>query len=177
MGILREMDYEIKKPEGKNIKATIDLPSSKSISNRVLIMNALSSKPAKLGYIAKCDDTDVMVRALEGDGVHVDIGAAGTAMRFLTAYYSQKPGTHTITGSERMRKRPIKILVDALNEAGANITYAGEEGFPPLKIEGRKLRGGHIELDSSVSSQYISALMMVAPTMGQGLELELKGTL
>lgn len=177
MGILREMDYEIKKPEGKNIKATIDLPSSKSISNRVLIMNALSSKPAKLGYIAKCDDTDVMVRALEGDGVHVDIGAAGTAMRFLTAYYSQKPGTHTITGSERMRKRPIKILVDALNEAGANITYAGEEGFPPLKIEGRKLRGGHIELDSSVSSQYISALMMVAPTMEQGLELELKGKL
>lgn len=171
------MNYEVNKPEGNNISTTIELPSSKSISNRVLIMNALSATPAKLGYIAKCDDTDVMVRALNGDGEHVDIGAAGTAMRFLTAYYSQKPGTHTITGSERMRKRPIKILVDALNEAGANISYAGEEGFPPLKIEGRKLRGGHIELDSSVSSQYISALMMVAPTMELGLELELKGKL
>lgn len=172
------MDYEIKKKEGnKSLKVTIELPSSKSISNRVLIMNALSSQPAKLGYIAKCDDTDVMVRALESDGSQVDIGAAGTAMRFLTAYYSQKPGTHTITGSERMRKRPIKILVDALNEAGAKISYAGEEGFPPLKIEGRKLVGGHIELDSSVSSQYISALMMVAPTMEKGLELELKGKL
>lgn len=171
------MNYEIKKPTGNNINATIELPSSKSISNRVLIMNALCNKPAKLGYIAKCDDTDVMVKALNGDGVHVDIGAAGTAMRFLTAYYSQKPGTHTITGSERMRKRPIKILVDALNQAGAKITYAGEEGFPPLNIEGCKLMGGHIELDSSVSSQYISALMMVAPTMEKGLELELKGNL
>lgn len=171
------MNYEIKRPEGEKTAVRIELPSSKSISNRVLIMNALSPVPAKLGYIAQCDDTDVMVKALQGDGNHVDIGAAGTAMRFLTAYYSQMPGTHTITGSERMRKRPIKILVDALNQAGANISYAGEEGFPPLKIEGRKLKGGHVELDSSVSSQYISALMMVAPTMERGLELELKGKL
>lgn len=168
------MNYKISANK-RSIETTIDLPASKSISNRVLIMNAMCQRPAHIGNLAKCDDTDVMVKALSGNGTHIDIGAAGTAMRFLTAYYSQKPGVHIVTGSERMRKRPIGLLVDALNQAGAQVEYAGEEGFPPLRITGKKLKGGHIALDGGVSSQYISALMMAAPSMEDGLELELTG--
>ena len=169
------MQYIIKAPACRSLSADIVLPASKSISNRVLIMNALAPVKGKLDNVAHCDDTDVMVKALaSADSSVVNIGAAGTAMRFLTAYFSQLDGRELVlTGSERMLQRPIQILVDALNSLGASIKYDGQNGFPPLKISGRKLAGGRIELDGSVSSQYISALLMAAPLMENGLELVL----
>lgn len=170
------MQYRITAPLANRINQEITLPASKSISNRVLIMNALGGGKGHIGNIAHCDDTDVMVKAL-AQPAHgtIDIGAAGTAMRFLTAYLSQKAGEDCLlTGSERMKKRPISILVEALRQVGADIEYAGEEGFPPLHIRGKKLKGGKVSLDGSVSSQYISALLMAAPAMQNGLQLTLE---
>lgn len=156
---------------------TVYLPSSKSISNRALIISALSGDNVcrKIKNLAKCDDTDVLVAALRMENAHFDIGAAGTAMRFLTAYLCIHEGEWTITGSERMRQRPIHILVEALRELGAEIDYLGNDGFPPLRIKGRQMQGGEITIDGSVSSQYISALLMIAPCMDNGLVLHLKG--
>lgn len=163
------MDYKIFAPD--KIEMEVDLPASKSISNRMLILNALCG--GELHNVARCDDTDAMRRALATDTtasgavVTVNIGAAGTAMRFLTAYYATLEGSEVILdGTERMRHRPIALLVDALRRCGADIEYAGEEGFPPLHITGRKLSASHIEIAGNVSSQYISALLMVAPLMG-----------
>lgn len=167
--ILSEMDYRIFAPD--KIVMEVELPASKSISNRMLILNALCG--GELHNIARCDDTDAMRRALATDTTAsgavatVNIGAAGTAMRFLTAYYATLCGSEVILdGTERMRHRPIALLVDALRRCGAQIEYVGEEGFPPLHITGRKLSASHIEIAGNVSSQYISALLMVAPLMG-----------
>lgn len=159
------------------INVRIVLPSSKSICNRALILNALSQSTQPLANLSDCDDTRVMVKAFETGGPDFDILAAGTAMRFLTAYLSQSPGEWTITGSERMRHRPIRLLVDALRSLGASIDYLGEEGFPPLHIEGKPLRGGDLTLSAGVSSQYISALLMIAPYMQEGLTLTLTGSM
>lgn len=169
------MNYLIKAPEILNVK--INLPASKSISNRVLILNALCNHPNSIRNISVCDDTDVMIKALRGDNRKIDIGAAGTAMRFLTAYLSVKSGTWTISGTERMKNRPIKLLVDALRLSGAEIEYMEKEGFPPLQIKGQTLAGGHVYLDGGVSSQYISALLMIAPLMTGGLSLHLTGNI
>ncbi len=158
-----------------SLHCTIHLPASKSISNRALIISALSGNLDLLENISDCDDTHVMVEALNNMPPTIDIMAAGTAMRFLTAYLSVSPGIHTITGTERMLHRPIGVLVDALHQLGARIDYVGEEGFPPLRIEGKRLEGGKLQLAGNVSSQYISALLMIAPTMCHGLELELTG--
>ncbi len=152
---------------------TIGLPLSKSIANRALILNALCKDSQIISLSSLCDDTRVMIEALTESGNDKNIGAAGTAMRFLTAYYSQLPGSWSITGSERMRQRPIKILVEALRDCGAEIEYLEKEGYPPLAIKGRELKGGPITLDGGVSSQYISALMMIAPLMRKGLEINL----
>lgn len=158
------------------LETRVSLPLSKSISNRALIINALTDSALPLKKVAKCDDTDVMVVALSSDEACVNIGAAGTAMRFLTAYFSSRQGREiVIDGTERMRHRPIAVLVDALRACGATIEYVGEDGYPPLRISGKKLQGGKITLSASVSSQYISALLMVAPTMEQGLSLTLEG--
>lgn len=157
------------------IEGNIYLPASKSISNRALILDALSYSPYGIDNLSRCDDTDVMVKAFESDSNVFDIKAAGTAMRFLTAFLSKILGEWVITGTERMKNRPIRILVDALNSIGARIEYMEKEGYPPLKIYGSALQGGEIELDGGVSSQYISALLMVAPTMEHGLVLRLKG--
>lgn len=167
------MDYRILPPD-EILEATVSLPLSKSISARALIMAALgSSSPAA---VAQCEDTRVLAAALAGNDTTVDVGAAGTAMRFLTAYYASRPGVSvTLDGSPRMRRRPIAPLVNALRELGAQIEYAGEEGFPPLKINGCKLRGGEISVDSSVSSQFISAILMVAPEMEAPLTVNLAG--
>jgi 3-phosphoshikimate 1-carboxyvinyltransferase len=159
----------------KNIAGRINLPASKSISNRVLIINALSFSPYPVQNLSDSDDTKVLLNALFSNENKFDIGHAGTAMRFLTAFISKIVGEWEITGSERMKQRPIKILVDALNELGAKIEYTEKEGFPPLKIYGSHLKGKTIELDGSVSSQYISALLMIAPTIENGLTLKLKG--
>lgn len=158
------------------LRATINLPSSKSISNRALLLCALSGPDSSVERMSNCDDTYVMWRALTQRPATVDIMAAGTAMRFMTAYFAICRGEeHTITGTERMRQRPIKVLVDALRQLGADISYMDNEGYPPLHIKGRNLQGGRISLPASVSSQYISALLLVAPTMTLGLTLELVG--
>lgn len=158
--------------------ATIKLPLSKSISNRALIINALTHDAIPIDKVAHCDDTDVMVKALSSTSDDINIGAAGTAMRFLTAYFACNEGrVVTIDGTERMRKRPIGALVDALRQCGATIEYAAEEGFPPLRISGKHLQGGDIELPASISSQYISALLMIAPVMEQGIRLSLIGNI
>ena len=147
------------------------------MSNRALIINALTPGASPREDVAVCDDTDAMRRALANqDTSEINIGAAGTTMRFLTAYFASKEGSDLILdGSDRMRHRPIKVLVEALRSLGAYIEYAGEEGFPPLRIRGHRLKGGELTLDSSVSSQYISALLMIAPTMADGLKLTFTG--
>jgi len=151
----------------------ITLPASKSISNRVLIINALSYSLFPVKNLSDCDDSLVMNQVLESNSNSFDIHHAGTAMRFLTAYLSKIVGEWHLTGSERMQQRPISILVDALRKLGAQIEYTGQEGFPPLKITGTALKGGVLDLDGSISSQYISALLMIAPTVQGGLTLRL----
>jgi len=157
------------------LRATIGLPASKSLSNRALVIAALCGG-ARLEHLADCDDTNVLVAALRDRPPLIDIGAAGTAMRFGTAFFATQSGIRVLTGSERMRHRPIGILVEALHKLGASIGYEGEEGFPPLRVEGRALHGGSITLSASTSSQYISALLMVGPAMETGLRLRLTGT-
>ena len=157
----------------KKLEGTIILPTSKSISNRVLIINALAYSPYSVENLSDSDDTQVMAQVLNSNTDCFDIGHAGTAMRFLTAFLSKVVGKWDITGSERMQQRPIKILVDALNELGARIEYINNEGYPPLRIYGSHLKGKRLELDGSISSQYISALLMIAPTIENGLTLVL----
>lgn len=153
----------------------VKLPASKSISNRVLIMNALSNAIEVPRNLSDCDDTNVMLNALKSDLKTIDIGAAGTAMRFLTAYLSITKGTHLLTGSKRMQERPIHVLVDALRALGAEIEYVAKEGYPPLSIQGKMLEGGDVKLAGNVSSQFISALLLIAPMLKKGLHLHLIG--
>lgn len=160
-----------------SIRATVQLPASKSISNRALILNALAYSPHDIQNLSDCDDTRVMIRALDSNNTHFDVGAAGTSMRFLTAFLAKTVGEWSITGSERMKQRPIRLLVDALNSLGAKIEYLENEGFPPLKIYGSAMMGGEITLNGGVSSQYISALMMIAPYMVNGLTIKLEGNI
>lgn len=169
------MNYLIKGPA--LLKASVQLPASKSISNRALILNALSYSPYEIQNLSDCDDTEVMVKALNSNARDFDIKAAGTAMRFLTAFLSKVVGEWTITGTERMKNRPIKILVDALNALGGKVEYMDREGYPPLRIFGSALQGGEISLSGGVSSQYISALLMIAPLMENGLTLFLEGNI
>ena len=168
----------IKISSGSRLKGRIVLPASKSISNRALVLNALSKNVVPPDNLSDSDDTEVLLRALQTMPETIDIGAAGTAMRFLTAYLSVTPGEHVITGTERMKHRPIGILVEALRTLGASITYEGEEGFPPLRIVGcDTLEGGSLSVPGDVSSQYISALLMIAPTLKNGLRLTLTGNI
>ena len=165
--------YRLSAPERLN--QTIQLPASKSISNRALIIYALSGGRNLPENLSDCDDTEVIIDALRYMPDEINIKAAGTAMRFMTAYLSVMRGTHIITGTDRMKHRPIAILVDALRRLGANIEYVGEEGYPPLKITGKKLAGGFLEIPGNVSSQYISALLMIGPMLEEGLTLQLTG--
>lgn len=170
------MGYHLQAPD--RLRATVTLPASKSISNRVAILSALSPHPAPISGLSDSDDSRALQRALRSDDEQVDIGAAGTAMRFLTAYFAARPGLpRLLTGTERMRQRPIRLLVDALRTLGADITYTEREGFPPLRIVGQRLTGGEVTMDSGVSSQFLSALLMVAPTMARGLRLQLTGAM
>ena len=157
------------------LEATISLPASKSISNRALIIYALSGGKNMPSNLSDCDDTEVIINALRNMPEEIDIKAAGTAMRFMTAYLSVMEGTHILTGTERMKHRPISILVDALRKLGANIEYVGTEGYPPLRITGQSLNGGLLEIPGNVSSQYISALLMTAPMLKEGMTLHLLG--
>ncbi len=174
------MKYTISHPT-KKLVGTIYLTASKSESNRALIIQALCSEKFEIKNLATAQDTTILTHILNpqqpatNNQQLIDVGAAGTVMRFLTAYYSTKIGTHILTGSERMKKRPIGILVSALRELGAQIEYVEKEGFPPLKITGRALRGGEIEVDGNVSSQFVSALLLISPELQNGLVIKFKG--
>ena len=168
---------QIKAFAPKYVKGKVILPSSKSLSNRVLVINALSGSWGVLPEnVSDCDDTMMMIKWLGGNDETVDVGAAGTAMRFSTALLAVSEGYRVITGSERMKQRPIALLVDALRGLGAEIEYVGNEGYPPLRIKGNPtMKGGCVSLSGGVSSQYISALLMIAPMMEEGLTLTLTG--
>ena len=168
------MQYRITAPG--RLDATIKLPASKSISNRALVIHALSGGGIMPENLSDCDDTNVIIRALRDNPYDIDIKAAGTAMRFMTALLSVRSGEeHILTGTERMKQRPIAVLVDALRHLGADISYTGTEGFPPLRIHGQALEGGTLEVAGNISSQYISALLMIGPVLRDGLTLRLKG--
>ena len=201
------MTYTITPP--KQFDAAITLPASKSISNRALVIHMLSHGPTLPDNLSDCDDTEVMVRALkiirgsegarepesknrntpsnhspqptahDSQPITIDIGAAGTSMRFMTALLSVLPGDgdYVLTGTERMKHRPIGVLVNALRSLGADISYVGEEGYPPLQIHSRQLEGGRLEVPGNISSQYISALLLIGPSLQQGLELTLTGNI
>ena len=164
------------------LNASLTLPTSKSLCARALVINHLCQLPVPLVGLSDCDDTQAILQGLEvlrnseDAPLRVDIGAAGTAMRFLTALFAATPQLDVvITGSQRMKERPIGALVTALQAAGADISYVEKEGYPPLRIRGKQLEGGTLALPSNISSQYVSALLMIAPTMRRGLQLELVG--
>lgn len=173
------MDYRIFPPEGL-LEAEVSMPPSKSLVNRLLIIKALAGSK-DVDIVADCDDCRIMIDALNtcvngSTPAAVNIGASGTAMRFLTAYFACRPGSNVILdGTERMRQRPIGVLVDSLRQLGAEIVYDAEDGFPPVHIRGKKLAGGEICIDSSVSSQFLTALLLTAPAMEQGVKLTLAG--
>ncbi|PHS62549.1 MAG: 3-phosphoshikimate 1-carboxyvinyltransferase [Flavobacterium sp.] len=158
-----------------NKTAEIIIPGSKSESNRLLILQALFPN-LKIQNLSNSDDTVNLAKGLKTKNGLVDIHHAGTAMRFLTAYFASKNGSEIIlTGSERMQERPIKILVDALKNLGAEITYIKKEGYPPIKIKGRLLTAATVNVMATISSQYISALMLVAPSFPNGICINLQG--
>jgi len=157
-------------------KTTIPLPSSKSESNRVLVIDALTEGENKIENLAEARDTQTMIRLLEKDPAIYDVLDAGTTMRFLTAYAAVANKQKVMSGTDRMCERPIGILVDALREIGAEIHYLGVEGFPPLAVNGLPSQtSGRISVRGDVSSQYISALLMISPKLPRGLTLELTG--
>ncbi|WP_026725897.1 3-phosphoshikimate 1-carboxyvinyltransferase [Flavobacterium sasangense] len=174
------MDLFLEKAKGKRQKAKVKITGSKSETNRLLLLQALYPNLI-LENTSNSDDSEVMSRALNSqltthNSQLIDVHHAGTAMRFLTAYFSIQEGKEVVlTGSSRMKERPIKILVDALNELGAEITYEENEGFPPIRIKGKKITKNKVSLPANVSSQYISALLLIAPKLENGLVLTLEG--
>lgn len=159
----------------KTVKGNLQITGSKSETNRLLILKQFYNNLNILN-ISNSDDSVLMQQALSSNSKEINIGHAGTAMRFLTAYFSVKETAEIVlTGSSRMKERPIKILVDALTSLGAKIEYLEKDGFPPLKISGKKLTKSYVEIDGNVSSQYISALLLIAPTLENGLQLKFKG--
>ena len=166
------MAYKIYPPH--SLHTTVTLPGSKSISNRALILNALSLSTNKIENLSVCEDTRVITDAFASDTNVFDVRGAGTAMRFLSAFLAGVEGEWIIKGSARMHERPIYPLVDTLDTLGAEIEYLEKKGYPPLKIKGKKLKGGEVYLTANVSSQFISALIMIAPTMEFGLTLHLE---
>ncbi|RLJ67245.1 3-phosphoshikimate 1-carboxyvinyltransferase [Lacinutrix venerupis] len=169
-----DMNIKLHKSSVKNNMA-IAITGSKSESNRLLLLQALYPE-IKIENISNSDDSQLMSKALASTEQVIDIHHAGTAMRFLTAFFATREGRETIiTGSKRMKERPIKILVDALNQLGAEIQYQENEGYPPLLIKGKKIIKYKVSLDANVSSQYISALLLIASKLENGLELTLKG--
>jgi len=156
-------------------QSSISITGSKSETNRLLLLQALFPE-VTLENTSNSDDSEVMIIALKSSDELIDIHHAGTAMRFLTAYFSIQVGrTVTLTGSKRMKERPIKILVDALRQLGADIDYLENDAFPPIKITGKRITENQVSLKADVSSQYISALLLIAPKLENGLELTLQG--
>jgi 3-phosphoshikimate 1-carboxyvinyltransferase len=168
------MKYVISAPQNY-IRSSIRIPSSKSISNRMLILRSLAGSKAFLENLSDSDDTKVLAEALDNESDIIDVGHAGTSMRFLTAYLCTRSGEFTLTGSRRMKQRPIGPLVDALKQIGARIDYLEQDAYPPMRIRGGGLTGGSIEIQAGISSQFISALMMIGPLLEGGLVIRLKG--
>ena len=175
------MDLHLEKAKGKRQKAKVEVTGSKSETNRLLLLQALFPNLI-LENTSNSDDSKVMQKALtithhpSPITQEIDVHHAGTAMRFLTAFFAIQEGKEVVlTGSSRMKERPIKILVEALNQLGAEITYEENEGFPPIRIKGKKLTENKVSLPANVSSQYISALLLIAPKFENGLELILEG--
>ena len=172
------MNLQLKISEISNLKSQISITGSKSETNRLLLLQALYPNLV-LENISNSDDSEVMMQALNSKNCHaklVDVHHAGTAMRFLTAFFAIQEGKEVVlTGSSRMKERPIQLLVEALNQLGAEISYEEKEGFPPIKIKGKKVTKNKVSLPANVSSQYISALLLVAPKLENGLELTLEG--
>jgi len=168
------MDLKISHNSKKCI-GELKISGSKSETNRLLILKALFSE-FEIKNISNSDDSKILEKALKSKEKIIDIHHAGTAMRFLTAYFSQLEGREVIlTGSKRMQQRPIKILVDSLISLGADIYYENKNGYPPLRIKGKKFKGGSIKLPAGISSQYVSALLLIAPVLENGIELSLLG--
>ena len=166
------MAYKLFPPH--SLHTTVTLPGSKSISNRALILNALSLSDHEISNLSVCEDTNVIKEAFESNSTVFDVRGAGTAMRFLTAFLACVEGEWILKGTDRMHNRPIHPLVDTLISLGAEIEYMEKKGYPPLKIKGKKLQGGEVYLTANVSSQFVSALIMIAPCMQNGLTLHLE---
>jgi 3-phosphoshikimate 1-carboxyvinyltransferase len=167
----------------KILKGLLKLPSSKSLSNRLLVIRALSKDKFRIKNLSEADDTLLLQNLLQEITnkrsfqkiIELDTSNAGTAMRFLTAYLTLIPGKWILTGSDRMKQRPIGVLVEALRSLGAEIEYLGKLGYPPLMIKGKPLNGGEIKVDAGISSQFISALLLIAPVLPGGLSIWLQG--
>jgi 3-phosphoshikimate 1-carboxyvinyltransferase len=170
------MNYIVNSSQ-KVIRGEIFLPSSKSISNRLQIIQALSAEKIQIHNLSDSDDTQVMLKAFQNNSEIIDIHHAGTSMRFLTAYFAATGQQKIITGSDRMKNRPIQALVTALNGLGAEITYLEKEGFPPLKTSGKPLTGSEISIKGNISSQFITALLLVAPCLPNGLTIHISDKL
>ena len=157
-------------------RLTVNLPSSKSESNRALIINALSKQKGSVQNLSDARDTQTLIRLLDSRDFTFDVLDAGTTMRFLTAYLAVTSDSRILTGTARMQERPIKILVDALKKIGAKIEYLGKDGYPPIQIAGieRQLTN-QIEIKGNISSQYISAILMIAPVLSNGLAVTITG--
>jgi len=159
----------------KTVNGSVQITGSKSETNRLLILQQFYQN-LNIENVSNSDDSVLMKKALTSTSSEINIGHAGTAMRFLTSYFSVKENSEVVlTGSHRMKNRPIKILVDALKSLGADIEYVEKEGYPPLKIKGKKLTNSFVEIEGNVSSQYISSLLLTAPTLENGLKLKFKG--
>ena len=169
------MDVLLNVSKGGKIKEEITISGSKSESNRLLILQNLFPE-ITINNVSDSDDSIHMQHALSTNAATIDIGHAGTAMRFLTSYFALKSGREVVlTGSERMQNRPIEILVNALKELGADISYEDKVGYPPIRIKGKKVTKGKVQINGNVSSQYISSLLLVAANLEKGLEIELLG--
>lgn len=169
--------------KGKVIKGEVRLPASKSISNRLLVIKALAQKNFKINNLSEADDTQLLEQlmckiqqhSIRQSILRLDTKNAGTVLRFLTAYLSIKHGNWLLTGSDEMKKRPIKDLVNALSYIGAQIKYCEKSGYPPIQIHGKQLTGRELIIDAGISSQYITALLLIAPYLENGLSIILKG--
>lgn len=169
------MKLHLSGPPTNRLHAEIQITGSKSESNRSLLLQALYPNIA-IENLSNSDDAEVMQKGLQIEKGIVDIHHAGTAMRFLTGYFASQKGKEvTLTGSQRMTERPVKVLVEALRSLGADIEYVKNEGYPPIHIKGNKLTQNKVNLPANISSQYISSLLLIAPSLENGLELELVG--
>jgi 3-phosphoshikimate 1-carboxyvinyltransferase len=169
------MNYKISHPT-KVVECEIDLPASKSISNRLLIIQALCKQEFEITNLSSSEDTKSLQKALKATNATIDVGAAGTSFRFLTAYLSTLVGNrYILTGNNRMKERPIKELVDALLELGVEIKYLEKMGFPPLEILGADITENKVNIDGKISSQFISALLLISPTLKNGIKLKISG--